>query len=166
MNQDLINLTKKSVENCKANRETLQAKINRLEMEVRDAERELFKVDNVKQSLEAALERLEEAGEKERRGAELEEELREKPTKEEMEFVEKQDLPDLLEDPQELTDDEKAEAALKKADRLIVAGKKAMKEEKKGWATCAKCNKNKVAPWNKKGICSPCQLKRKTKPSL
>lgn len=161
MNQDLINLTKKSVENCKANGEALQSRINRLEMEVRDAERELFKVDNVKQSLEAALERLEEADEKEKTGQKLEEEKKAEENQLTSETVE---VSHPVEIPEEsiLTDEEKDQATLEKANKLIKREKEKEKKDK-GWELCTECNFHHVAPWNKKGICSPCQLKRKTK---
>lgn len=182
MNQDIINLTKKSIENCEANRETLKVKINRLEKETREAERELFRVNNVKQSLESALERLEEADEKEKRGIkEEEEEGEEDPAKEEMEFIEKQDLPNLLEDSQklrespgtgeimeeakpgeELTGEERTKKSLADADQLIEREKKREEQRKKGWKLCSKCNSNRISPGNKKGICTPCQQERKT----
>ncbi|GAG11010.1 unnamed protein product, partial [marine sediment metagenome] len=32
---------------------------------------------------------------------------------------------------------------------------------KADWKYCTKCEENKVAPWNKSGICSSCQQERK-----
>lgn len=62
----------------------------------------------------------------------------------------------------ELTDEEKVEEAIDEADRLIEREKLMQEQKKKGWKLCSKCNSNRVAPWNKKGICSPCQNERKT----
>ncbi len=212
MNQDLINLTKKSVENCKANRESLQTRINRLEKETRQAERELFRVDNVRQSLEAALERLEEADEKEKRGTkeQLEEEAEEEEesapggtvmcktrisTAQDLTDAEKKKHPylkDRKEEPsamEKIGDDVEKEieedlteaeilkqnkATLGKigkapaVEQTLERGEKAIKAaeleqgRKKDWKKCSKCNFHHVAPWNKKGICSVCQAKRKT----
>lgn len=43
------------------------------------------------------------------------------------------------------------------------AGKRDLEDKKKDWELCSKCEVNKVAPWNKKGICSPCQQAKKSK---
>ena len=158
MNQEIIKLTKESIVNCKDTELSLESKIDSLNKEIEQAKRELFRVNNVRQSLEAAFTKLVEANEKEEAGIKLEEEIKEEPSA--MEKI----IEESEEDPQELTpDEEKAEVVLKKADRLIVAGKKAMKEEKKGWKKCPKCNRRPIAPWNKKGICSHCQQAKKSK---
>lgn len=57
----------------------------------------------------------------------------------------------------ELTDEEKTKTALDNADQLIEREKQRQEQKKKGWKLCSTCNSNRVAPWNKKGICSPCQ---------
>lgn len=56
-----------------------------------------------------------------------------------------------------LTDEEKTKKALDDADDLIAREKEREKQKKKGWKLCTKCNSNRVAPWNKKKICSTCQ---------
>lgn len=61
-----------------------------------------------------------------------------------------------------LTDEEKVEKQIDEADQLIEREKGRQEQKKKGWKLCTKCNSNRVAPWNKKKICSPCQSKRKT----
>ena len=63
---------------------------------------------------------------------------------------------------EELTDDKKVEKQIDEADQLIEREKKREKQKKKGWKLCTVCNSNRVAPWNKKKICSPCQNKKKT----
>lgn len=76
--------------------------------------------------------------------------------------------------PGDMTDEEilqKNKEALEKADKAIADAKKTFSRDKTGWELCTKCGTNKVSPWNKKGICSPCQrpkgtrkyTKRKTK---
>lgn len=48
--------------------------------------------------------------------------------------------------------------ALDHADKAIAAAADDMKDDKKkDWKICSKCKVNKVAPWNKKKICSKCQ---------
>ncbi len=66
------------------------------------------------------------------------------------------------EQPEELTDEEKTEEVLEKADQVIKREEEKLKEKKKDWKYCTKCNSNRVAPRNTKGICSPCQKERKT----
>jgi len=58
---------------------------------------------------------------------------------------------------EDLTDEQKDKAALHKADRLLKAERQKLDPTKKDWALCTECNQIKVAPWNEKGICSPCQ---------
>ncbi|MCK4789791.1 MAG: hypothetical protein KAV87_38985 [Desulfobacteraceae bacterium] len=62
----------------------------------------------------------------------------------------------------ELTDDEKVEASIDEADQIIEREKQRQEQKKKGWKLCSECNSNRVAPWNKKQICSVCQNKKKT----
>ena len=62
----------------------------------------------------------------------------------------------------ELTDEQKAKRALDMADELIEREKKRQEQKKKGWRLCSECNSNRISPANKKGICTPCQMKRKT----
>ena len=64
MNQESMKLVRESIKNCGDNRTTLEAKIERLEKETMETEGELFRVNNVRKSLEAALKSLEEAEEK------------------------------------------------------------------------------------------------------
>jgi hypothetical protein len=56
----------------------------------------------------------------------------------------------------------KNKAALKHAEVAMGAAKKEQNGSKKTWRICSKCNINRISPMNKKGICTPCQLKRKT----
>lgn len=66
---------------------------------------------------------------------------------------------------EDLTDAEilkKNKAALKRAEISMEAAKKEQNGSKETWRICSKCNKNRISPVNKKGICTPCQLKRKT----
>lgn len=63
---------------------------------------------------------------------------------------------------EELTDEEKVEKAIEEGDKVIEREKERQKQKKKGWLLCTKCNSNRVAPWNKSQICSPCQNERKT----
>jgi len=62
---------------------------------------------------------------------------------------------------EELKDEEKTEKVIDEADQVIEREKKRQEQKKKGWELCTECNSNRVAPWNKKGICSKCQNKRK-----
>lgn len=65
--------------------------------------------------------------------------------------------------PDDLTDAEilkKNKAALARADKSLKAAKEQIGRET--WRACTECKKNKIAPWNKKGICAECQAKRKT----
>lgn len=62
-----------------------------------------------------------------------------------------------IEAKRELTPEERTKAALEDADRLIEREKKKQEQKKKGWRLCSKCNKNRIAPHNKKGICTECQ---------
>ena len=66
MNKEPIKLVKESIKNCGVTRSQLESRISRLENEVSEAQRELFKVNNVRQSFEAALKNLEEAEEKDK----------------------------------------------------------------------------------------------------
>ena len=68
-----------------------------------------------------------------------------------------------VEKERKLTGAEKTKAALDKADRLIKDEKERMLASKKEWELCSRCHVNKVAPWNKKGVCSPCQHPTKSK---
>ena len=61
-----------------------------------------------------------------------------------------------------LTDEEEVEKQIDEADGIIEREKLRQEQKKKGWKLCTKCNSNRVAPWNKKQICSPCQAERKT----
>lgn len=54
-------------------------------------------------------------------------------------------------------------AALQKADKALKRGRKDLEGKKKEWELCSRCHVNKVAPWNKKGVCSPCQHAKKSK---
>ncbi|GAH85295.1 unnamed protein product [marine sediment metagenome] len=65
MNKEAIKLVKESIKNCGDTRTTLEATIKRLNEETKQAERDLFRANNVRQSFEAALKCLEEAEEKE-----------------------------------------------------------------------------------------------------
>lgn len=61
---------------------------------------------------------------------------------------------------QEIKDAEiirKNKKALKKADKAIAAAANERADKKANWKVCPQCKVNKVAPWNKKGICSSCQ---------
>jgi len=61
MIQESIKLVKESIKNCGDTRSQLESRIERLEGETVQAKRELFKVNNVRQSFEDALKSLEEA---------------------------------------------------------------------------------------------------------
>jgi len=61
---------------------------------------------------------------------------------------------------EELTDEEKVQGTMDEADELIEREKKREEQKKKGWKLCVECNSNRVAPWNKKKICSVCQGER------
>ena len=63
---------------------------------------------------------------------------------------------------EEMTDDEKLDKQIDKADQLIEREEKREEQKKKGWKLCGECNSNRISPANKKGICTPCQKKRKT----
>ena len=63
---------------------------------------------------------------------------------------------------EDLTPEEKDEKVLDDADALIEREKKRQEQKKKGWPLCTVCNSNRTSPANKKGICTPCQTKRKT----
>lgn len=56
----------------------------------------------------------------------------------------------------------KNKEALERADKAIAAAKE-LEDKKKDWQLCSKCQLHKVAPWNKKGICSSCQRAKKSK---
>lgn len=62
----------------------------------------------------------------------------------------------------ELTPEQRTKKSLDDADELIEREKLRKEQKDKGWALCTECNSNRVAPWNKKKICSECQNKRKT----
>lgn len=62
---------------------------------------------------------------------------------------------------EEMTLKEKTKKVLDDADALIEREKKRQEQAKKGWKLCSKCNSNRISPANKKGICTPCQIKRK-----
>lgn len=62
----------------------------------------------------------------------------------------------------ELTPEQRTQKSLDDADDVIERAKKREDQKKKGWELCIKCNRNRVAPWNKKKICSTCQNKRST----
>lgn len=174
MNQELIKLTNESIKNCEDTMAELKERIVLIGNEIKEAEAELINVDNIKQSLEAALERLEEANEKERKAnldmeesakeaVEIEEEevFEKVPEEVEDELVEEREVPEEVEEP-EMTPEEKTKATLDDADRLIAREKKRQEQAKKGWKLCSECNSNRISPANKKGICTPCQTKRKT----
>lgn len=60
----------------------------------------------------------------------------------------------------------KNKEALKRADNAIAAAKEdiektGQKFDKTKWKDCPICQKEKVAPWSKKGICSICQRNKK-----
>jgi hypothetical protein len=61
-----------------------------------------------------------------------------------------------------LTPEERTKKVLSEAELLIEREKEREKQRKKGWKLCTVCNSNRVAPWNKKQVCSPCQAERKT----
>jgi len=61
-----------------------------------------------------------------------------------------------------LTPEQRTKKALKDADDIIARERKREEQKKKGWELCTQCNSNRVAPHNKKGICSECQNKKKT----
>jgi hypothetical protein len=70
-----------------------------------------------------------------------------------------------VEQKEDLTDEEilkKNKAALKHAEKAMEAAKKEQKGSKSTWRICTKCNINRISPMNKSGICTACQLKRKT----
>ncbi len=56
----------------------------------------------------------------------------------------------------------KNKTALKHAENAMEAAKKEQNGSKKTWRICTKCNINRISPVNKSGICTACQLKRKT----
>ena len=84
-----------------------------------------------------------------------------RPTESEILKQNKEALAD-IEFEKELTDEEKTDEALKKADQLVKREEEKARVEKKDWKKCPRCNRRPVAPWNTKGICSTCQKKRKT----
>lgn len=86
----------------------------------------------------------------------------------EMEFVDTAEEAALSRaEEEEVTDADiirKNKEALDKADKAIAAAEADLKSGKReGWTVCPKCNVNKVAPWNKKKICSKCQRKSSRK---
>ena len=68
-----------------------------------------------------------------------------------------------VEKKRKLTAEEKTKLALDKADRLIKDEKERMLASKEEWELCSRCHVNKVAPWNEKGVCHPCQHVKKLK---
>ena len=147
MIQESIKLVKEGIKDCEDEQSRLGSRISSLHNQIEEAERSLFNVKNLMQSLESALKNLEEAVEKTETELKQMEEMGEKESTEE----------------EELTPEERTKVALDDADNLIEREKKRQKQKKKGWKLCTKCNKNRVAPWNKKQICSPCQLAKKSK---
>lgn len=65
-----------------------------------------------------------------------------------------------------LTPEQRTKKALSDADDVIAREKKREEQKKKGWELCIKCNRNRVAPWNKKQICSPCQRPEGKRPYI
>lgn len=67
---------------------------------------------------------------------------------------------------EELTEEEirkKEKEALKKADGAIDAAKKELKDSRTAWLKCPVCKVRTMAPWNKTGKCSYCQIYKKKK---
>jgi len=69
---------------------------------------------------------------------------------------------DIEEEQEEETAEEKLRKTLDRGDKAMAAAEKSLAEKNKDWKLCTQCNKRKIAPWNKKGICSLCQNERKT----
>ena len=153
MNQEAINLTKVAIKHYEDEKLRLTAKILSCRIKIEQAENDIFRVDNIKHSLDAALEKLEEADEKEGRERD--------PAREEITKENKEALSE-LEDPPEQTGEEKDQETIDKADKLIKRETEKWKTIKKDWKKCSRCNRRPVAPWNKKGICSTCQTRKKT----
>jgi len=142
MNQEAIQLVKRNIKECEDLKSKLESRICLLKNQIQEASKQLFQVNNVKQSLEAGLESLEEAVEKDKAILKLEEEI--KASKEETE--------------------EEIQRKLERGDKAIEAAQAEQKKGKKEeWEVCPQCNENKVAPWNEKGICSSCQRSSKGK---
>lgn len=59
-------------------------------------------------------------------------------------------------------DEERTRKAIEKADQLIKIERKKLREGKKISGICYKCGINKLASWNKKGICTACQQYKKS----
>lgn len=67
MNKEIIELTKEKIKELQDSQSKLESKICTYNNEVRALESEAFKLKNIRESLEAALEKLEEAKDKEER---------------------------------------------------------------------------------------------------
>lgn len=175
MNQEAIKLIKEAIKHYGDKETQLKGEILSFRIKIEDAEKELLKLGNIRQSLEAALERLEEADEKEKGGLKMGERPALKiPEEAILEVEEIEDPQELKESPgtgeimeevkpgEDLTDEDKDKATLEKADKLIKRETEKWKTIKKDWKKCPKCNRRPVAPWNRKGICSTCQTRKKT----
>lgn len=186
MNEDIVNLVEERIKNCEDTKQVAESRIISLRKQIEEAERDLFKAHNIKACLEGALKNLKDAQDREEditaiRPVKEEEKpadylgplKKEEPSAmekiiDDTEKEQKQDLTDdeILEQNKKalkdmakgkLTPEERTKAALGDADRLIKSEEKREEQRKKGWKLCEKCNSNRVAPWNKKQICSECQ---------
>jgi hypothetical protein len=53
-------------------------------------------------------------------------------------------------------------ATLSRGEKAIAAAQKEQNGTKKTWRICKRCDINRISPINRTGVCTPCQLKRKT----
>jgi len=152
MNQDAIKLIKEAIKHYEDKKLRLTGEILSLRIRIEEAEKAIFKVDNIRQSLEAGLEKLEEAREKE--GKEEAEEI----------IIEKdlgtKEVEVVRENKKETK--EEFQRKMKRGDAVLEAAETERENKNKSWELCSVCKVHHVAPWNKKKICSICQAKRKT----
>lgn len=196
MSKELIELVEEKIKNCEDTKLVANSRIISLKKQIEEAERDLFRANNVQASLKGALTNLIDARDRDadiaairpipeeekpadylgsldpaaQKAAIEAEAIKEekkhpylKDRKEEPSAMSKigADIEEEIKE-DELTDEEKTKRALDDADQLIEREKKREEQKKKGWKLCSKCNSNRISPANKKGICTPCQLKRKT----
>lgn len=177
MNEDLIKLVEEKIKNCEDTKEAAKALIVSHKKHIEEAERDLFRANNVQACLEASLKNLVDARDRgediaairpipeEKKAAEIitaqdltDDEILKK-NKAALENIEEKEEE---EDPFE-TDEEKADKALKRGEAAIEKAKREMKDRREDWKKCPSCGIRKIAPWNSKGKCSVCQREKKKK---
>lgn len=193
MSENIIKSVEEKIKNCEETKLVAESRIVSLRKQIEEAERDLFRANNVKACLEGALKNLIEAWDRDadiaairpvkdeempadylgplkpaeekigETGEKMEEAEPGEPLTGEKSAMEKigDDIEEEMKE-DERTDEQKTKDALADADRLIEKEKLRQEQAKKGWPLCTVCNSNRTSPVNKKGICTECQLERKT----